>query len=298
MQNVAVTEKGEKGAVRARVFFLLARQAPIAVIFRRGPSDWVELVKWNTDSDTFEAGQWFHGRIYERRCDLTPDGLLLIYFAHKINLRTLANREYTKAWTAVSRPPYLTALALWPKGDCWHGGGLFDTNSSLVLNHKLDASRPNPKHLPSGLDVRLREHVCGEDDPIFSERLERDGWRLKQEWEVENRGYPSMYLTRQPEVREKRCPDGSQVLQLTRSISGLDYSEHFAIRHAEDSHWIAIDRANWADWDTRGRLVLARDGKLLAGSLNNSSDLESQELINLDSDAPTSVRAPEWAARW
>jgi hypothetical protein len=102
MQNVAVMKKGEKGAVSARVFFLLARQAPVAVIFRRGPSDWVELVKWNTDSDTFEAGQWFRGRIYERRSDLTPDGSLLVYFAQKINLRTLADREYTKAWTAVS----------------------------------------------------------------------------------------------------------------------------------------------------------------------------------------------------
>ena len=298
MQNVAVTKKSKQGPVPARVFFLLARQAPVGVIFRRGPSDWVEVIKWDTDRDTFEVGQWFRGRIYERRSDLTPDGSLLIYFANKINLRTLADREYTKAWTAISRPPYLTALALWPKGDCWHGGGLFETNSSVVLNHKQEVSRPHPKHLPSGLDVRLREHVCGEDDPIFSERLERDGWSLKQKWEVDYRGYGINYVTLQPEVREKRCPTSPHSLKLTRSISGFDYSEQFAVRNEHDSaEWREIERASWADWDAHGRLVFARDGKLYAGKLT-SSDLESQELLDLNPHTPSSVRAPEWAAYW
>lgn len=297
MQNVAVTKKGEQSPVPSRVFFLLARQAPVGVIFRRGPSDWVEVVKWNTDRDTFEVGQWFHGRIYERRSDLNPDGSLLIYFANKINLRTLADREYTKAWTAISRPPYLTALALWPKGDCWHGGGLFDTNTCLVLNHKEEASKPHPKHLPSGLDVRLREHVWGEDDPIFSERLERDGWSLKQEWEQEFQGYGIAYVTHRPEIREKRCPTSSGSLKLTRSISGFDYSEHFAVRSEHDSAWSEIERASWADWDAQGRLVFARDGKLHVGTMT-STGLKSQELFDFNPHTPSSVRAPDWATHW
>jgi hypothetical protein len=33
--------------------------------------------------------------------------------------------SYTYAWTAVSKPPWLTALGLCPKGNCWDGGGLF-----------------------------------------------------------------------------------------------------------------------------------------------------------------------------
>ena len=57
-------------------------------------------------------GQWFKGRIYEKRCDLSPDGTKLIYFAQKINTRTLNDPKYSYAWTAISRPPYLTALAL------------------------------------------------------------------------------------------------------------------------------------------------------------------------------------------
>jgi len=50
-----------------RLQFLLARRAPIAVIFRRGPSKWVQLIKWDTKTDSFEPGQWFHGHVYVGR---------------------------------------------------------------------------------------------------------------------------------------------------------------------------------------------------------------------------------------
>src|SRR5580704_3852137 len=150
MQNVLATRKGEKGPVGARLHMILARKAHTAVIFRRGPSKWVQLIKWDTDTDSFELGQWFHGRIYERRCDLSPDGSLLVYFAQKISARTMKDEEYTYSWTAISKPPYLTALALWPKGDCWHGGGLFEGPHDLFLNHRPEAAVPPPKHLPKG----------------------------------------------------------------------------------------------------------------------------------------------------
>ena len=67
----------------------------------------------------------FKGRIYERRCDLSPDGQLLGYFA--------ADRlSGFGTWTAVSRPPFLTALALWPKGDAWGGGAFFQDSCNLL----------------------------------------------------------------------------------------------------------------------------------------------------------------------
>ncbi|MBV9495383.1 MAG: hypothetical protein JOZ54_14135 [Acidobacteria bacterium] len=49
-----------------RLFGLIARDGPRAVIFRRGPSKRVHLVSWNTDTDAIEPGQTFHGRVYER----------------------------------------------------------------------------------------------------------------------------------------------------------------------------------------------------------------------------------------
>src|SRR5262249_39683455 len=60
----------------------------------------------------FYEGQWFNGRIYERRCDLSPSGKRLIYFA-------ASYKAPYAIWTAVSRLPFLTAVTLWPKGDGW-----------------------------------------------------------------------------------------------------------------------------------------------------------------------------------
>lgn len=298
MQNVKVTRKGRKGPVPARLFILLARNSPTAVIFRRGPSKWVQLVGWDTKTDTFSAGQWFHGRIYERRADLSPDGSLLVYFAQKIEDRTLQDKEYTYAWTAVSRPPYLTALALWPKGDCWHGGGLFENDKTIVLNHKPAVAKPHPKHLPSGLRVTLKKDVHGEDDPLFSERLQRDGWALMQEWKVKNRGYPEMFETLTPEIREKRNPKGSHAIQLTRSIESLDYSEQFEITITGQSKIMPIDRASWVDWDQQGRLVFARDGKIFAGDIDEEGDFVERELTDLNSSKPEPFPAPDWAVNW
>ena len=92
----------------------------------------------------------------------------LIYFAQKITGRSKKDTEYTWAWTAISRPPFLTALALWPKGDCWHGGGSFKNSTIVLLNHKPNVARAHPKHKPHGLLVIPNPTACGEDDPIFS----------------------------------------------------------------------------------------------------------------------------------
>src|SRR5690349_2052072 len=75
------------GKVPARLFAILARNAPKGVILRRGPSKWVELILWDTANDTFERGQWFKGRIYERGCDLSPNGSYFLYFGSKHHLR-------------------------------------------------------------------------------------------------------------------------------------------------------------------------------------------------------------------
>ena len=164
---------------------MLQARAPVAVIFRRGPSKLVEVIRWDLERDVFERGHWFRGRIYEKRCDLSPDGELLVYFATKFTARTTKDTEYTYAWTAISRAPWLTALALWPKGDAWWGGGLFTKTRTLWLNHRPEEATPHPKHKPKGLVVEPNPDAHGENEPIYRRRLERDGWVLRQEWSKE-----------------------------------------------------------------------------------------------------------------
>src|SRR5688572_16434106 len=117
-------------AFPARVHILLAQSTPYGVVIRRGPSKLVCTIGWNREDDTFTTGQWLKGRIYERRCDLSPDGRHLIYFA--MNGRWSSPSK--GAWTAISRAPWLKALTFLPKGDCWNGGGLFVSDREFWLN--------------------------------------------------------------------------------------------------------------------------------------------------------------------
>jgi len=77
----------------ARLFVLLARKAPVGVILRRGPSDWVQMIHWNTKNDLFTPGQWFHGRIFEWKCDLSPNGKLIIYAEASFRISRAAGRD-------------------------------------------------------------------------------------------------------------------------------------------------------------------------------------------------------------
>lgn len=114
--------------IRLHLFF--ARDNDRAVILRQGPSEVFRLILWHRDSDRFEDGQWLKHKVYVERCDLSPDGRHFIYFTLDGHWSGPAEGAYT----VVSRPPYFTALALFPEGDTWGGGGAFLDNTLFVAD--------------------------------------------------------------------------------------------------------------------------------------------------------------------
>lgn len=272
----------------------------MAVIFRRGPSKHVEVIRWDLSRDTFERGHWFHGRIYEKRSDLSPDGELLVYFASKFTSKTISDREYTYAWTAVSRAPWLTALALWPKGDCWWGGGLFVAKRKLWLNHHPAEATPHPAHRPTGLEVEPNPHACGENEPIYRRRLERDGWALRHEWVTEWHGIDAGYRTITPDVRVRRHPavDSSVAVVLERRIDNLKYREHFRIEGAAYDPELPPGPLEWLDWDFRGRLIALSGGRVWAAVVTGDHIERFKELLDLRSDRPEQREPPPYARKW
>jgi len=131
----------ELAGARSRLFVLLAERAPVAVIVRRGPSAWTQLVLWNTQTDAFTPGAWFRGRIYAEKCDVSPDGQLFVYAAHQGHR---LGSTYTDSWTAVSRPPWLHALVLWPMGTTYGGGGKFVSDRRLIVRGARNAHEKHP----------------------------------------------------------------------------------------------------------------------------------------------------------
>jgi hypothetical protein len=249
-----------------RLYSILARDAPRGVVFRRGPSKQVLLILWQTDTDEFIEGQWLKGRIYERRCDLSPSGERLVYFA----------ADYKKpyfSWTALSRPPYLTAIALWPKGDAWGGGGLFAQENEIHLNH-----RESEMKLAEGFELSRRikvkplgEHSgWGEDSPIADMRLVRDGWRHVQSGKpIEHAlGSPVWMEFNPSEIWARPHPSAGREYELRAETHGLHerdgswYITEHAVINRESGEEISLGRTDWADWCHSGDLVFAKEGKL------------------------------------
>jgi hypothetical protein len=143
-----------------RLFVIFASAADEAVIFRRGPSAWYHLLRWDVARDTFDHGAWFRGTIYPEKCDLSPDGRLLVCFVHQ---GRKSGTSYTDSWTAVSRSPWMAALGLWPQGTTYGGGGRFLGQRHVML--RTAASKPHPNHPARGLQVEFGDapvHAAGD----------------------------------------------------------------------------------------------------------------------------------------
>ncbi len=267
-----------------RLHVLLARDAGYAVILRRGPSKTVCSIGWDRRNDTFTVGQWMRGRIYERRSDLSPDGKHLIYFA--MNGRWTS--ETKGSWTAISKAPYLKAITLLGKGDCWHGGGLFRTKTRYWLNDGYG-------HKPLLVSARItRDEIwqppaCygGECLHVYYNRLQRDGWTLRNDLphdrdatEVFDKPAGSGWILRKFCHAQCGAPQGK----------GVYHDRHSLVR-ADSTDMIDLPDWEWADLDGK-RLVWASGGRLHTSSLKGCGLVNGLLLRDFNNMAFAPIAAP------
>ena len=252
----------------ARLHGLLAAQADIGVILRRGPSKSVCSIAWDRRRDTFSVGQWLRGRIYERRSDLSPDGRHLIYFA----MNGRPKSPTGGSWTAISRAPYLKAIVLLGKGDCWHGGGLFTGPRRYFLNdgygHKV---LRESSEVQRDKTYRPIAHYGGECPGVYYVRLQRDGWTLvaersQRDLVVFEKPLPHGWILRKRAHAEIGAPPGR----------GCYWDEH-ELAHPKEGQLVDGSTWEWAELDSR-RLVYASAGCLYACKLAKSG-LAAPELL-------------------
>lgn len=250
-----------RGPVGARIHVLLARDAFTAVVIRRGPTRHTALVGWDRKTDQFKIGQWLYGRIYERRCDLSPDGKHLIYFA--MNGRW---DSYVKgSWTAISKAPYLRALSLFAKGDCWNGGGLFQSLSQYWINDgcghevQLDGAR-----LLRSDQYPWHESYGGECPGVYYIRLQRDGWSMKHTALDPTGAQFSLFETHINGHWRLRKRANATIHRIPGR--GVYYDTH-ELFNARTEETITLENWEWADVDG-GRLVWAAGGVLYAGRVD------------------------------
>ena len=301
----------------ARLFVLLARQASIGVILRRGPSDWVQMIKWHTDTETLEQGQWFKGRVYENKCDLSPDGNLFVYFVFK------GSREkYGYAWTAISRPPYFAPLALWTEYGTVGGGGSFIDNQTVNLHRK--GGDFHPEYPPQGLTIFDMSNPVSM--PQDAKRIESPQWQWVSrgiddyeeykafvaskgkidsvdDWfqlsDREKGGKKENWYTRYyiPSIDTKQVKKYILERRYFGYRSGKGKLEKYSVVNDQTGEKTLLSDVTWADFDQQGRLVLAKEGKLFSAALQNG-DLSLNELADFNANKPDPQPAPDWATKW
>ena len=268
-----------------RIYCIPAIQAPVVAVFRRGPSNWAHIGRWDLAAGRYEPGAWIGGRIFPRRSDLSPDGQYLCYFAHKPS----ATWEHGEAYVALSKLPWLTALHAFPTCGTWTRGYYFTEDGchdnlptkTLPIPYRL---RPIPA--VQFANERRRGWIETEDSPV---RDPTDAWDERRNARM-----------------QKLQPQGARVLcvesiglaggefAVDQSIGGMN------VRYSLESHGDleVLDDLQWADWSRGGELLVAtRSGCLQIRNLEGKSSNILFE-VDLSKFEPDPRPAPTWAQSW
>jgi hypothetical protein len=179
-----------------RLWLLPARDAPIVAIFRRGPSPWWHVVRWNTHSNEVEHGAWHKWTLNALDTDISPDG------------------EYVTVslgyWYGggIASLPSLEPKRYWDLSSAWYSGGAyFESNDQLATWY------PGPDS--SIIEDPSLTVARGIDRP-FHVRLNRDGWHRQDGlWTCRSEGSPGVLMLRE------RVPIPHAIHDLEFQVEGL-----------------------------------------------------------------------------
>ncbi len=253
-----------------RIHGIVASQRRVAVLLRRGPSKAVRLIHWRLEDDAFEFGQWLSGRVYPERCALSPSGQLFLYFAGKF-------KGELPTFTAISRPPYFTALALWSEAGTWGGGGYFLSDNDIVV-HSAASMAPRIGDVPTGVKIRNWE-TAPKRHPN-----DRHGWTSIDPRTCKKASPldPEVHLE-----RETRFPN-------QKANNPLWECDYVIVTQGGRRDLGVLD---WVDWDLNGDLLISHAGKVFRWT--RASDYEdSRELGDFSDQNFENIPPQENARRW
>lgn len=262
-------------------------------VLRRGPSDWSQVSRWDPEAGTFERGSWIHANLYPQRCDLSPDGQWLTYFTLKAGARWSVGSTYI----AVSRLPWLTALAAWGTCGTWTHGLHFDENRRI-----WEVEAPGEGDIEP-LRRRYRFGL-GFTRPIAFAVERRRGW-TEVPGSVPYNQTLDPWDTRRAQtlVMERRRP-GADSTRLTVSGSFAAFREGppswSRVTYALEGNDVrsVLDSVQWADWDRTGRLLVATTTARLQVRNHPFGLDDATWEIDVTDDRPVFFEPPAKARRW
>jgi hypothetical protein len=270
-----------------RIFCITAPDARVAAVIARGPSEWCHIGRWDYERMTYQPGAWLHGVIYPQRCDLSPDGELFCYFT----LKKHADWPATNAYLAVSRLPWLTALAAWGVGSTWTRGAHFVADRGSWEWGDPDIGDAAPLRARYGIEFVRPATFAVERRRGWTETADTPPRRSDDMWD---------------EQRDVRLEKASPTEPGLRLRVGGWFAAHRALEpqrysppeYALDdgSEQSVLEGAWWADWSHDGDLLIATaDGRL---QVRDADGATVRWEHSLDGRAPDPQPPPPEAAHW
>lgn len=254
-------EAWTKPRKHARLHILRAHKASKAVIIRRKPSKVFHIISWDTATDELEYGSWFEGRFFPEYCDLSWDGEWMVYIALVSGL---------DGWNGICNPPWLEPTAGVPIVGIQVKGGIFSDSETLTaIEPKYSARSLNElnRSKPYPFSIQSRDFGDGSFGTL-DRKLKRDGWRRKGNLgediraRIRSGSYSHLYpndsgWSSQP---TKRHPT---LRMFYRGYIVGEYTFEFQL---EGSNLLGPE-VDWATWDAKGDLLVARNGAIERYSL-------------------------------
>jgi hypothetical protein len=237
---------------------------------------------------SYEPGAWLRGTLYPQRCDVSPDGEWLCYFA----LQPSATWELGWTYVALSRLPWLHALAAWRTDGTWTRGAHFVPDPSVRDVGAPDHGSVDYERLGAGLAVTRAASYAVERRRGWAEaegstpRADDDFW--------DERRAESLVLTKPQPSSGSVCLEVSGGYGAFRSRG---YSAQVRYVVIDDGRETELD-AQWADWARDGTLLVATAAGRLETRHAGSWSAADAVVAHLGGDTPLPTEPPAEARRW
>ncbi|MBX3113807.1 MAG: hypothetical protein KF836_04505 [Fimbriimonadaceae bacterium] len=274
-----------------RIDGVIARGANKAVIFRRGPSKYTQMLLWDLNTDIVTPGQWLKAKVHTRHALVSDDAKFVAYMAADYRYKSEKKNgfwpEHVRGdlyrWIAVSRPPYFTALGL------WEAFLTINAKNNIKINSGLSASEVNLAHCVFKMD---RNSI-----------LEKRGWTQVEEYSTKSSqkkgAFSKLFFSF---MEPKQIPAFRYEKNLTSGKIVLREEYQKSCAEVFDASGTSILRITatgghplWIDIDNAGRLVFDDKGCLYAWA--NFPEDEPQLIADLNPNTFEEVSPPEWATK-
>ena len=261
-------------------------------VLRRGPSDWSHLGAWDVARGVYTPGAWIHGNLYPQRCDVSPDGRWFSY----LTLKGAATWKAGPTYVAISRLPWLTALAAWRTDGTWTRGIHFVDDTDVWQVADPDAGDVGPCRRTFGLALTKASVFAVERRRGWTETPDSPPPRPSDPWDERRASNVTLEKERPGSRGTTRLTVRGYFAAFRTTLTGWSRQIRYDI--IGDGGALHLADVQWADWAPDGALLVAtHDGRIQIREYSGHG-MSIRSEVDLAALRPAPSPPPPQAHRW